>query len=80
MKVETVTSAKRFASKHCTVCGKVVDLKQKVVTVTIPNFGFSFTHKDCAHGILGPSDQEVMDEWREIRLTLKENNGIRIEG
>lgn len=80
MKIETVQNTKKFSGKKCSVCGKGAVVLKQVVTVTVPNFGFTFTHKSCAHDILGPSDDEIMTEWREIRNYFKENNGICIEG
>jgi len=76
MKLETVTNPKIFAGTRCTACKRAAKKKQVVATVRIPNHMTVWTHKDCAYDILGPSDQEINEQWTERRNIIKENNGI----
>jgi hypothetical protein len=79
MKTEIVGNVKKFSGKKCTICQVPAATGKPVVTVTIPNAGFSWTHVWCVRELIGPDDHEIETEWNRIRNELKENGGFSID-
>lgn len=80
MKPETIVNRKQWSGTKCTICNFAGTENDRVLKMSVPNYGFVWMHIFCVRDLIGPDDHEIEREMEEIRNQLKENRGIRFEG